>query len=51
VLAEVGDGGDDLGELIGVFKVGREEPSWRAARRSGLTLPGNPATHTGTPGC
>jgi hypothetical protein len=25
VLAEVGDGGDDLGELIGVFKVGREE--------------------------
>ena len=24
-LAEIGDGGDDLGELIGVFKVGREE--------------------------
>jgi hypothetical protein len=25
VLAEVSDGGDDLGELIGVFEVGREE--------------------------
>ena len=50
VLAEVGDGGDDLGELIWVFEVGRKKPSWRAARRSGLLLPGNPATHTGTPG-
>jgi hypothetical protein len=27
-----------------------KKPSWRAARRSGLRLPGNPATHTGTPG-
>src|SRR5215207_915746 len=33
VLAEVGDGGDDLGELIWVFKVGREE----------TVVPGGPA--------
>jgi hypothetical protein len=25
VLAEIGDGGDDLGELIRVFEVGRED--------------------------
>ncbi|WP_141757962.1 hypothetical protein [Streptomyces sp. LUP47B] len=49
-LARCGEGADDLGALVRAIEMGREEPSSRAARRTGAAVPGNPAARTGTPG-
>lgn len=49
-LADIGDGGDDVGELVRLFEIDREEAVVPGGAAQWLTLPGSPAAHTGTPG-